>query len=246
MHRGVYAVGHRRLTTWGRFMAAVLACGPGAVLSHRSAARLWNLKTDGAKIEVTTVSSGRTRQRGSVLVHETSDLPKQDRAVLDGIPVTSLARTLVDLAAVVDPTRLGRTFEEAERIRKLDIRAIEAVLLRSNGRNGTKHVRALIAERRPATDTREGLEREFAEIIRQAGLPVPVYNALIGGFLVDAAWMDRRLIVELDGYDFHDRTRKSFEAERVRHTHLQLRGWTVIRLTKGQMPDAASVISALH
>jgi very-short-patch-repair endonuclease len=194
---------------------------------------------------VTTVSSGRTRQRGSILVHETGDLSTQDRTVLDDIPVTSLARTLVDLAAVVDATRLGRAFEEAERIQMLDVRAVEEVLRRSNGRKGTKRVRALLAERRTATDTREGLERDFADVIRQAGLPIPAYNALIEGFLVDAVWMDRKLIVEIDGYSFHDRTRRSFEEERVRHTHLQLKGWTVIRLTEGQMPDAASVISAL-
>ena len=222
-------------------MAAVLACGPDALLSHRSAATLHNLKTGGSRIEVLSASRGRPGPPGVVL-HTTRDLPPQDCATVDGIPVTRLPRTLVDLAAVVDARRLGRAFEEAERIGELDVRAVEEVLARSHGRGGTKNVRALLAERRSATDTREGLERDFADAIREAGLPVPAYNALIEGFLVDAVWKDRKLIVELDGYAFHDRTRKSFEDERRRHTALTLKGWTVLRLTAAQMPEAAGIL----
>jgi very-short-patch-repair endonuclease len=226
-------------------MAAVLACGPGAVLSHRSAARLWNLQTDGAKIEVTSASRGRRRKRGPILVHETRELPSQDRGTIDGIPVSSLARTLVDLAAVVNPDRLGRAWEEADRMRKLDVRAVEEVLARSRGRKGTKHIRALIAERRVATDTREGMERDLADAIRKARLPTPAFNVLVEGYLVDAVWFERRLVVELDSYAFHDGTRKSFDHERERHTAPQLKGWTVVRLTSSQMPEAAKIIAAL-
>ena len=244
IHRGVYAVGHRRLTSWGRFMAAVLAGGPDALLSHRSAATLHNLKTGGSKIEVISGSRGRPGPPGIVL-HTTRDLPPPDRSEIDGIPVTGLARTLVDLAAVVRRERLARAFEEAERIGRLDTRAVGEVLARSHGRRGVGAVRALLAERRTATDTREGLEREFADAIRNAGLPIPAYNALIEGYLVDAVWKQQQLVIELDGYAFHDKTIKSFEEERRRHTALQLKGWTVVRLTASQMPDAAGIVRQL-
>lgn len=244
LYRGVYAVGHRRLTTRGRYMAAVLACGRDAVLSHRCAADLWNLRVGGTRLEV-SVAGARRRRSGSILVYQPRNLPPQDRTEIDGIPITSLARTLVDLAAVVDSRRLGRAFEEAERIGELDLRTVNDVLARSPNRKGTGNVRALLAERRPTTDTREGLERDFADIVREAGLPAPAYNVLVEGFLVDAAWMPQRLIVEIDSWAFHDKTRHNFENERARHTALQLKGWTVVRLTKGQMPDAARIINAL-
>jgi very-short-patch-repair endonuclease len=244
VHRGVYAVGHKRLTAWGRFMAAVLACGPEALLSHRSAATLHNLKTGGSRIEVISASRGRPGPPGIVL-HTTRDLPPRDRARIDGIPVTSLARTLVDLAAVVDYQRLGRAFEEAERIERLDTRAVEEVLARSHGRKGMGNVRALLAERRVATNTREGIERDFADRIREARLPMPAFNVLIDGYVVDAVWIEHRLIVELDSYEFHDRTRNSFHHERARHADLVLKGWTVLPLTDRQIPRAPEILRPL-
>ena len=244
IHRGVYAVGHKRLTKHGRYMAAVLACGPTAVLSHRCAADLWGLKTGGTRLEVSVPGTQRRRPK-HILLYQPRDIPPRHRGTIDAIPVTSLARTLVDLAAVVDPTRLGRAWEEADRTQRLDVRAVDDVLAGVPNGKGTGHIRALIAERRTATDTREGMERDFADIIRKAGLPTPAYNALIEGFLVDAVWVEQRLIVELDSFDFHDRTRKSHDHERERHTALQLKGWQVVRLTSSQMPNAANIVSAL-
>jgi very-short-patch-repair endonuclease len=242
IHRGVYAVGHKRLTTWGRFMAAVLACGPDALLSHRSAATLHNLKTSWNKIEVISASRGRPGPPG-VTLHTTRDLPKQDRQRVDNIPVTSLARTLVDLAAVVDYQRLGRAFEEAERIRELDVRAVKEVLLRSHGRRGTQAVRRFLAEGRTATDTREGIERDFADRLREARLPLPAFNVLIEGFLVDAVWVQYRLIVELDSYAFHDGTRRSFDEDRIRRNALTLKGWTLLHITSAQMQEAPELVA---
>ena len=244
IHRGVYAVGHRRLTPWSRFMAAVLACGPEALLSHRSAATLHNLKTGGSKIEVISASRGRPGPPG-VTLHTTRDLPSRDRTEIDGIPVTCLARTLVDLAAVVDYQRLGRAFEEAERIQKLDTRAVREVLRRSRGRKGTAAVERLLAERRIATGTREGLERDFADAIRDCGLPMPAFNVLIEGFLVDAVWVSHRLIVELDSYAFHDKTVNGFHRERGRYAELILKGWTVVPLTDRQIRRTAEIVGPL-
>jgi very-short-patch-repair endonuclease len=244
IHRGVYAVGHRRLTRNGRYMAAVLACGPSAVLSHRCAADLWGLHSGGTRLEVSVPGISR-RPPKLIILYQPRDLPPRDRGTIDSIPVTSLARTLVDLAAVIGPDRLGRAWEEADRVGKLDVRAVEEVLARSNGRKGTGHIRALIAERRVATDTHAGLERDLADEIRKAKLPMPAWNVLVEGYLCDAVWFDSKLIVELDSFDFHDRTRKSFDGERERHTALQLKGWQVVRLTKSQMPVAAKIISAL-
>ena len=125
VHRGVYAVGHARLSANGRFMAAVLACGEGAVLSHRSAAHLWNLKAGGTRIEVTAPASGR-RAPDRVRLYRTRRLGSEDRTRIEGIPVTNLARTLIDLAGVVDRRRFERAFEEAERNRQLDVRASDS------------------------------------------------------------------------------------------------------------------------
>ena len=211
-------------------MAAVLASGDGALLSHRSAATLWNLRTGGTKIEVTAESSGRRGPAGLVL-RETRHLHPSDRWEIDGIPITSLARTLVDLAAVVDRRRLERAFEEADRIGKLDLKKLEAALDRARGKRGVKTLRRLIAEQRTAFDTRSDLERDLIAYLREHGLPLPQCNVLVEGYLVDAYWPDRRLVVELDGYAFHDRTHRSFDGDRERTVDLQLGGYTVVRLT---------------
>jgi hypothetical protein len=138
-------------------------------------------------------------------------VPARHWGWIDGIPVTSLARTLVDLAGVVSRERFENAFEEADRLGELDVREVEDVCDRSPGRRGVRRVRALIAARRMPTDTREGLERKFARIIREASLPMPAFNVAIGGYVVDAVWPDHKLIVELDSYAFHDRTIESFE-----------------------------------
>ena len=243
VHRGVYAVGHARLTPHGRFMAAVLACGDGALLSHRSAAFLWNLRAGGTRIEVTVPAAGRTAPQ-RVLLHRTRRFHPDDRTIIDGIPITSLARTLVDLAAVVDRRRFERAFEEAERIGKLDVRALSEALDRCPNRSGTGVVRALIAESRMPAETRPGLERQFIERIRDAGLPMPACNVPIEGYVVDAVWPEARLIVELDSFAFHDRTRRSFESDRRRRTKLKLAGWHLVELTSGQMPRAGAIVKS--
>ena len=247
LHPAVYAVGHTRLTDRGRWMAAVLACGTGAFLSHQSAGALWGLRpTSRATIDVTT--PGRTRPISSgISVHRVRHPHSDDRCVRDGIPVTTVARTLLDLAEVVSPTQLRRAFEEADRLELIDIRAIEQLLERSRGRRGLKPLAAVLATHRgPAPPIRSELERLFLDLCHRTDLPPPSVNAHVADLEVDALWPEQRLIVELDGYAFH-RTRASFEHDRTRDATLQLAGYRVLRVTHRRLEaEPAAVADAVR
>jgi Protein of unknown function (DUF559) len=213
-------------------MAAVLACGAGALLSHRSAAARWGIAPSGSeRIEVTTTARGRSGP-DRVTVHRSRALHPEDRAVRDGIPVTSVARTLLDLAEVVGPLRLERAFEAAERLRLLDLAAVQRLLERSRGRRGVRPLNALVAEYSggEVPDTRSPLEDRFLAFCRAYGLPPPAVNVAVAGFDVDAWWPGSRLAVELDSYTYHG-TRAAFERDRARDAALQLAGYRVLRVT---------------
>jgi Protein of unknown function (DUF559) len=247
IHRGVYAVGHSRVTGRGRWMAAVLACGPRAVLSYRSAAALWGIApAAGSRVEVTVRGSGR-RARTGIAVHHVRAIDPRDCAVRDGIPLTTISRTLLDLAEVVDMRGLERAFEQAERSQLLDLVAIERLCDRSPGRHGLKPLRSLLAAHRESVaEIRSELERQFLELCQDARLPPPAVNVVVAGIEVDALWRDRRLIVELDGFAYH-RSRAAFERDRARDRHLQLAGYRVLRLTHHMLTkDAAAVASAVR
>jgi Transcriptional regulator, AbiEi antitoxin len=203
VHRGVYATASR-LDLRGQWFAALLACGPSAVLSHRSAAALWGLLSDGRLIDVTTTRS-RVRRSG-IVMHRIHSLNAQDRAVHEGIPVTSVARTLLDLAAFVVPRRLERAVEQAERLGFFDLREVERLEARSRGRAGWPLLRATLEAYREPAPTRSEFERRFLALCRQVWLPAPAINVFVAGHEVDAVWYDQRLVVELDGHEFH-RTR---------------------------------------
>lgn len=219
IHRGVYAVGHRSLTAHGFWLAAVLAVGPDAVLSHRSAAALWGLRTAGGpRVDVSVPALAR-RQRPRIAVHVTRELLERDRTQHTGIPVTSVARTLLDLAEVTSGRQLSRAFEEADRARLLYLSAVEDVCTRAQGRRGLGALRRVVADHTdPAPATRSELERLFGDLCREQGLPPPRVNHLIAGFEVDAVWPRRRLVVELDGYAYH-RSRSAFERDRIQTPH---------------------------
>jgi len=160
VHRGVYAVGHPILSVKGRWLAAVLACGPEAALSHRDAAAHRGLLHVGARVRIDVLSpSGAGRGRPGVEVHR-GPLPEQDRTVLDGIPVTSLARTLLDLAEVIDRRGLERALDRAEQLRLVDMNAIDDVLQGAHGRHGATRLEAVLATpqapRSPAASSRNG------------------------------------------------------------------------------------------
>lgn len=207
LYPGAYAVGHRSVTTLGRFMAAVLACGPRAVASHRTAAFVLGLGVDlWSAVEVSTVDRG-VAARPGIVTHRPREL---ERTVVDGIPVTTLPRTLLDLAEVVPARRLERAFEGADRLRLLDRRAVEALCRRSYGRHGLRPLQALLdRERDPPPATRSELEGRFLEACREAGLRPPEVNGFVEGFEVDAFWRAEGLAVELDGFESHGTVRRS-------------------------------------
>jgi len=230
LHRGVYAVGHDRLTRDGHWLAAVLAAGPGAVLSHREAAALHGLRPSSRPTVDVTVA-GQRRVRG-VQVHRVGRLDAADVTAVAGIPVTTVARTLVDLADVVPPQALRKVLDEAERSHRLDVRAVEAALERTRGRagGGRERVRSALAELAATgtTVTRSDLEDRFLALLDAHGLPRPLTNHWIETMEVDAYWSATNVVVELDGWGPH-RTRRAFQDDRERSAELTAAGYTVLR-----------------
>ena len=214
------------------------------MLSHRSAAALWGLARDSrAAIDVTV--PGRTRRgSGDIVVHNVRRLHTDDRQRRDNIPVTSVARTLLDLAEVVAPRRLARAIDAAERLRLFDLRAIDELCARSNGRRGVRALKEAIRHYRPtAPHTRSQLERRFVALSDDAGIPRPAMNLFVAGCEVDAAWLDRGLVVEVDSFEFH-RTRAAFEADRRRDAALQRAGLRVLRVTDRRLHDDLAGVAA--
>jgi very-short-patch-repair endonuclease len=223
-------------------MAAVLSCGDAADLSHRSAGSHWGIaRYDGTRIDVTTPSQ--RRSRGRIRIH-VARLHPDDRAVEDGIPVTSVARTLLDLAAIVGERRTERALERAEKLELLDLTAIEAVCRRSFGHRGLENLRLALGLYLPDDRTRSGLERDLVDFCRDHELPDPLINAIVAGHEVDALWPKARLVVELDGWEHH-RDRAAFERDRIRDAELTLAGYRVIRITWRRLRDNPERVAAL-
>src|SRR4051812_29541228 len=222
LYCGVYAVGHTALSLEGRLIAAVFSAGRNAVLSHRSAAMLWGLLRHSSPIvHVTTPDRGRT-SKNRVRVHRVRLLHPDDVAMVDGIPVTSVARTLFDIARTESPRQLRHALDQAERLRLLDLRALQ--------RFDCRPLAAALAEMTEPANTNPGIERRFLDLCDAAGLPRPETNVFVEGYNVDAVWRDQKLVVELDSRAHHMTTR-AFEEDRERDEVLQLAGYRVIRLT---------------
>ncbi len=243
VHRGVYAVGHPGLTDLGRWTAAVLAGGPEAALSHRSAAALWGLRPDVRVVEI-TVPGRRRRGPAGVVVHAGALHPLE--AVAEGVRVTTVPRTLLDLAEVLPVREVVAAIDRATARRLFAADAVRATMARATGRRGLRTLRAALLVTRPQDVlTRSELERRALRLIRDARLPRPEVNAPLLGHEVDLLWRDRRLAVELDGRAFHD-TPNAFEADRRRDADRLARGWRVLRLTWRQVvADPAWVASRL-
>jgi hypothetical protein len=232
MYRGVYSVGIRTASRKGRYMGAVFVCGRGAFLSHRCAADLWGLRPNSTRLEVTTLAK-RAGPPG-VRVYRSRTLTTQDVTIRDGIPVTSVARTLLDLSAVVPAPDLDRAIDRAERLELFDLTAIEDVLGRANGKKGASALRRAIAAYGPSTQ-KSVLEKKLKKLLETApDIRPPSFNALIDGesgtHEVDAYWEPRRVAVQVDGFDFH-RTRRDRERDSASDADLELAGISVMRLT---------------
>lgn len=238
LFRGTYAVGHPAVTGEARWMAAVLSLGAHAVLSHVSAAWLWGLVTSGgALIDVTVPGRGGRQRRQGIRVHHAGEV---ERTVRNGIPVTTVARTLLDLAAVAPQRIMDRAVDAAERERLLDLAAIEALPLA--GHHGTPKLRKALAAWDGAP-TDEELERRFLELCQTRGLPLPASNAAVAGFGCDFVWPRHRVVVELDGLKWHA-TRRQMVSDREKDAALVLAGYRVHRFVWQQVVHRPDEVEA--
>lgn len=230
VHVGVYAVGHTAISAGGRRMAAVLACGPHAVLSHQPAAAHLDLRRSSSPTIHVTAGRGVAGPRG-VKIHRVRRLHPDDWGVVGGIPVTAVPRTSLDLAEVLPLRQVVRVLEQAERLEVFDLNAIDALLARSRGRRGLKPLKQALAEltgEPPRTNS--DWERDLLDFCDDRDIPRPELNVIVEGYLVDALWRDLKMIVELDSWAYH-RSRRAFEEDRLRDATLELAGYVVRRLT---------------
>jgi hypothetical protein len=238
VHHGVYAVGRPDLTPSGRRMAAVLACGSGAVLSHRSAAVQHGLLPGAGSMTDVTRPAPAGRPRRGIRVHSSTTLTAPDITTVDRIPCTSVARTLVDVGDR-EPARLvERATDQAEVLGVFDLIAISEALERAGPRRGPGVLKAILAELGQPTLTDRELEELMLELVRTAGLHQPEVNAWITddgwAYKADFLWRAERLVVETDGRAFHS-SRRAFEHDRLRDQRLILAGYTVVRFTWRQL-----------
>jgi hypothetical protein len=247
IYRGAYAVGNPRPSAHGRCLAAVLACGWEAMLSHDSAAWLWGLRAQSpGRPEVTLPSRGHKRK--GIHIHHSTILEAEDRVLSDGIPTTSVPRTLLDCAARARRRTIDGLLERGERLGLLDVPAIEDLLARSGRHAGKSRLAGALGLYREPIFSRAGTERRFLKLVLEAGLPRPAINTFVAGHEIDAYWPRERFAVELDGYETH-RTRAAFERDPIRLEELKLSGIDAIRLTARRIerePDqVASTLKAL-
>jgi very-short-patch-repair endonuclease len=236
VHRGVFAVGHRRIALRGEWMAAVLACGPGAVLSYGSAAQLWGVRGSRRPIEVTRVS-GHHRPHG-VRLHQTRFLPPEHTTIEAGIPVTSLERMFLDTAARLDECQLEHDLVAADRSGRLRWMELwRLVTDHGRGRRGVRRLKRVMLRADPRfVDAASPAEIDFLVLCRREGLKLPQVNALVEGHLVDFYWPRERVVVETDSYDFHG-DRPAFERDHRSTVKLEVAGYRVLRTTFRMLRD---------
>jgi very-short-patch-repair endonuclease len=222
VHRGVYAVGHRSPNEWQRFMAAVLACGKGAALSHQSAAYLWGfLKPEGSPVHVTSPSTAGKARRVGIVLHRSPSLKEEGEVTRrERIPVTAPRRTIEDLEGVLPPYLVRRAKRQAE---------------------------FLGFKLRLSTDrSRSDLESDFLSFCRRHRLPLPEVNVKVGRWEVDFLWRAQRVAVETDFFDYH-RGSVAFEDDHQRELDLRRAGFTVRRYTGAQLADyPAEIVGELR
>jgi very-short-patch-repair endonuclease len=228
-------------------MAAVVACGDGAVLSHRSAATLHGLlNARGGRIHV-TVPCRSPIARGGICAHRSTCLDPLDRTEVKGVPCTSVAPTLLSLAATAPADVLESACGRAEAMGVFDMRAIGELLTRRRAHPGSSRLRAMLEVDGLGLDrAKSELEKRFLRLARETGLPTPALNAWmpIPGeeMQCDFVWPRERLVVEVDGWETH-RTRKAFRGDRRRDRLLRREGWNVVRVTGDDLArDAGAIV----
>jgi very-short-patch-repair endonuclease len=247
LYSGVYAVGHVPRTREARWMAAVVACGQGAFLSHLDAAALWGFYYGlGPRVHVTVKWQ---RSIDGLILHRTRRLDPDETTTRNGIPVTAVARTLVDLTEYLSEDRLLRAMREAEYQRLLDLDALNAAVERAHGRRRLKPLKQAIGLHRPGQIIRGELELRFAELLRGTGVREPEKNVALQvrgkTYVLDCYWPEHRLAVELDGRDGHARE-LAFESDRRRDAALNAIGIRLLRFTWQRVNyDCAEVLEDL-
>jgi very-short-patch-repair endonuclease len=243
VHRGVYAVGHPVLTVNGRRMAAVLAAGPGAVLSHASAAALWEIRPSAAaRIDVSVRSKGGRGKRPGLRLHRATRLLDDEITEHQGIRVTTPARTLLDLASSVPRRALERALDEAE-IRDLyDRRALEAIAQAHQGERGARRLNEALDIDGDPTLTDSELEELMLALCDEHGIERPRPRAWVAGLRVDFVFQTSRLVIETDSWAYH-RTRRAFERDRERDAILARAGYRTLRFTHRQLTREPALVA---
>jgi very-short-patch-repair endonuclease len=241
-HTGIYAVGHVPRTRASRWLAAVLALGNGAVLSHVAAGAHWRILPGAAITEVIVPTTAGHPKRDGIVVHR-QRLPASHVTVHRGIPVTTPIRTLLDLAAVLSLGALAKAFEQAQVVLQLPPGPLAAeVLSRPRQRGNAKLRRILVGAVDPA-DVRSVLELRFLRLCASYGIPRPQVNVRIGAWTPDFLWPDRAVVVETDGFDFH-RTAAARRRDAIKDEFLRSVGLDVIRLTWADVTERPSETAA--
>lgn len=248
LHRvrtGVYAVGRPEVTPHGRWMAAALACGDGAVLSHSSAAALWRIGSEDRDVIELSIPSSSRRRRQDLRIHRRPSLRPRDLTTEYGIPVTTPVQTLVDMSLRLDRAGVERMINEADKYNLTNPPALRRALHARRGERGVARLRQIL-DRRTFRLTREELERRFLPLARRAGLPVPLTFQVVNGFEVDFHWPELRFVIETDGLRYH-RTPAEQAHDRLRDQAHTAAGLTHLRFTHEQVryePD--HVLSVLR
>lgn len=230
--RGVYAVGRPQVTVHGRWMAAVLSCGEGAVLSHSSAAVLWGIGRERSLPEVSIQRASHLR-RSDLTIHRRTGLGPAELTVHRAIPVTTPAMTLLDNAPRLGRGRIERMVNQADKLGLVKVPALRAFLEAHPRRDGTGRLKAIL-DRRTFRYTEPGLEQAFLPIAAAAGLPVPLTQQRVNGFRVDFFWPELGLVVETDGLTYH-RTPAEQARDRLRDQAHTAAGLTPLRFTHDQV-----------
>jgi very-short-patch-repair endonuclease len=241
--RGVYAVGRPELSRHGRWMAAVLACGTDALLSHETAAALWGIRRSGAAFIAVSVPPRTFRRYSGIRIHRRA-LPRTDITRRDRIPVTTPARTLIDLATTLREERLEAAVNEFDRLGLIDPERVRLAVDDHARVAGAAALRAAL-DRRTFRLTDSELERRFLRLVRRAELPAPLTQVQLNGCRVDFYWPELRLVVETDGLRYH-RTPSQQAKDRQRdHVHAEA-GLTSLRFTHAQITfNARRVVAVL-
>jgi very-short-patch-repair endonuclease len=247
LYPGVFAVGHASLTRDGHRMAQVLAAGPDSCLTDRSGASVHGLLVDRRAVVDIATPRGGARNRASFVAHRRTLRP-DEMTTVRGIPVTTVERTLLDIAATGRPDDLTKALERAEELRLLDLRKLRRQIARSKGQRGVAKLRAAVDALEPEDPRkiRSKLERGVLRLIRQHGLPEPQVNLWLFEWEVDLHWPELRIVIELDGWQAH-RTKAARDRDYDRHLGLARYGYTTHRISWDQYnDDRANVVAALQ